>query len=167
MDKDCPCRLWTVTLVTSGCLLMGSCPCVSDPYQQLHGQPEFWVSTSPHQHTDRQLALCILLPDLSAALPSLWESVWVQSWEAALMWGCVWFQLALPATLLWLHRLHWGFSLLSISFFSSHLSWGGRKRKMCWVYSSCCSALPFSPVSIERYSNAKFVRKHRLQKLPF
>lgn len=120
MDKNCPCRLWTVTLVTSGCLLMGTCPCVSDPYQQLHG----------HQHTDRQLAPCILLPDLSAALPSLWESVWVQScFDVGL---CV-----VPAVLCWPclpHSSHYTDSFGDSHFFQflfSLLTWaeaGGRER---------------------------------------
>lgn len=179
MDEDCPCRLWAVSLVTSGCLLMGSCPCVSESYQQLCGEPEFWVDTeaqhiSTPPHRDRQLAPCTLLPDLSGSgTPPVPVGVSLGSEVEKLLWcgavsdpSCAVLhsapqqgRLALCATLLWLHRLPWGFWLLWISFFSSHLSCGRKKRKMCLV---CLCSLPFRPVSM-----AKFVWKHRLQNLQF
>lgn len=164
LEVDARKLLWTrtVSLVTSGCFLMGTWPCVSDPHQQLHREPEFWVdmeiqhiSTPPHR--ERQLAPYILLPDLSGpGTPPASLGVSLGSELGKVLWcGAVcdnsWAvlhsapqqgRLALCATLLWLHRPPWGFWLLWISFFSSHLR-DSRKRKMCLVYFSCCLCSTF------------------------
>lgn len=87
--------------------------CVRDPYQQLHGEPEFWVGTeaqltSTHPHRDRQVAPCTLLPQLSGSgTPPVPRAVGLDSGLGKLLWcgvvsdSCA--VLALCATLLTTH----------------------------------------------------------------
>lgn len=97
MDKNCPCRLWTARLVTSGCLLMGHVLC-KGPLSTTARRA--WVLSghrgTAHLHTPPQgQAGGTLHPPPTAvrlrnpSCPS-GSGFGFRIGEAALMWGGVW-----------------------------------------------------------------------------